>query len=442
MHPHSHEKNEDEFGYITDEEEDDDSEEDDDDESLSGERDYDHAHIKTLHVPRRVKHAEHPRDSHVMGKVAGEEDEESEDEQSGEGDLNSIQYDHSDLQTIGQENESEDYEGSLNSEDEEDVVNLSGAERVSVGDEDKIPEDNDEYTVLQAENARRKNDHSDLQTIGQESESEDYEGSLNSEDEEDVVNLSGAERVSVRDEDKIPEDNDEHRVLQAENARKKSAGPVKREILEDNKEEAKDGQRKNATNKRKIPKKNVLRKKQQKSPSSKTNGPAVNNQISSSSQKLNVHAEIDLSNEKNHLASKGATSKQTKSAISVLKARKNPKMKQVESEKGTESDLNNVEDFYLDESDEPKDRMFAVEMQDAKNDKDNDENTNPGHQKINKRAQTEDDKVEGGHEFRRGNSRHLLQIMNTTDPMDALPGQWHIWYNLILEKFSEGNKQY
>lgn len=380
MHLHSHEKNDDEFGYITNEEEEDDSEENDD-ESLSGERDDDHVHIKTLYVHRRSKQAKHARDSHVMGKIVGEEDEEVEDGHSGEGrGLNRI-YDRRDLQTIEQDNESEDHEGSLIFEDE-DVVNLSGAEGLSVRDEDKILEEDDGDTVLQAEKASKKGEESG--------------------------------KKGIPEENKV----DPHR--QTKNNRKGN----------------KFG------NKTKIPKKNIIREKQKKPSSSKKKGPAVNNQISHQSEKLKVHAEIDLSHRKNHLFPKGKTSKKPKDAIYVFKTRKTPKIRDVESQIGAENDLNNDEDFYIDESDKPKERMFAVEVQDVKNDKDHGENTNPGHRKINKRAQTEDGKAERGQEFRRGNSRHLLQFMNMSDPFNALPGQWHIWYMIFFsEKFSEVIKQ-
>ena len=295
---HRHEKNDDEFGYITNEEEDDYSE-DDDSESISGERDYDHALIKTMHVRGKAKHVKHPLDTHVLGKIAGEEDEEDEDEHSGEGDDFNTIYD------------------------------------------------------------RRK-----WKTKEQNSESEYHEQSF---DLEDVMNLSGAERRSKRDEDNIPED-DGDTVWQTESARIKSTGPVKRKIPENNKEEP-DRQRKNTRNQRNIVKKNIITKKRM--------------------------------------------------------------IKEVESKKPTKSDVNNVEDFYLDENDEPKARIFSVEMQDVKKDSDYGENINSGHQKINKRAQAEDGKAEGGNEYRRGNSRHLLQIMNTTGPSKTLPGQWQILNNLI-----------
>lgn len=290
---HPHEKNDDEFGYITNEEEDDYSE-DNDNESISGERDYDHALIKTMHV-------HHPRDTRVMGKIAGEEDGEDEDEHSGEGDDFNIIYDRRKWKTTEQNNESEYHEQSF------------------------------------------------------------------FEDVEDVINLSGAERRSKRDEDNIPEEDDGDTVWQAESARIKSKGPVKRKIPEDNEEEP-HRQRKNTRNKRNILKKNITKKRM---------------------------------------------------------------IKEVESEKRTEGDVNNMEDFYLDENDEPKARMFAAEMEDVKKDSDYGENANSGYQKINKRAQTEISKAEGGNEYRRGNSRHLLQIISTTGPSKILPGQWQIWNNLI-----------
>ena len=349
MHLQSQKKNRDEFGYITNEEEDDDSEEHDD-ESLSGQRDYDHAHIKTLHVHHRTKHVKHARDSPVTGKIVGEEDEEVEDGHSGEGrGLNSV------------------YE-------------------------------------------RR-----DLQTIERDDETEDHEGSLNFEDDEDVGNLSGAEGLSTRIEDKILEEGYENTVLHAEESRKEVVKPGKKEIPEENKGEP-DRQIKNTRKGNKLGIKTKI-------PKSKNKGPSVNNQISHQSHKLKVHAEIDLTHKKNDIIPKEKTSKNPKAAI----ARKNPKIRDVESQTGAESDLNNVEDFYIDESDNPKEKIFAVEMQEVK-DKDYAENTNPGHQKINKREQTEYGNAEGGQNFRRGNSRHLLQFMNLSDPFNALPGQLHFWY--------------
>ena len=362
MHLHSHDKNDDDFGYITNEEEEDDSDENDD-ETLSGERDYNHAHIKTVHVHRKTKHVKHPRDSHVMGKIVGEEDEEVEDGHSGEGrGLNRI-YDRRDLQTIEQDNEDEDHEGSLLIfEDDEDLVNLSGAEGLSARDENKILNEDDGDTAFEAGKARKKSE---------------------------VPGKKG-----------IPEKTKEGRAWQIKNIRKGNK----------------------LVNKTKIPKKNIIRQKPKKTFSTKKKGPAANNQIPHQSQKLKVHAEIDLTHKKNHLFPKGKKSKKTKEAFYVFKTQKNPKIRDLESQTGAESDLNNDEDFYIDESVEPKERMFAVEMQDVKNDKNFGENTNPGHRKINKRAQTEDGKAEGGQEFRRGNSRHLLQIMNMSDYFNDLPG--------------------
>ena len=373
MQIHSNGKNDDEFGYITNAEEDDNSEENDN-ESLSGERDYDHAHIKTLHVHPRAKHKKHARDSHVISKIVGEEDEEVEDGLSGEGQgLNSIY------------------------------------------------------------------DRRDLQLIEQYSDGQDHEGSLIVQDDEDAVNLSGAEGLLARDESKILEENDGDKVIQAEKAEKGKEKPTEKGIPKENKEEP-NRQIKNTVkgkklgNKTKIPKKTIISEKQKKPTSNKKKGPSVNNETPHQSQKLKVHAEVDLTHKKTKSIPKGTTSKKTNDSIDVLKAKKTPKIRDVESQTGAESDLNNVEDFYIDERDEPKERKFLVEMKDAKNDKDHGENTNPGHQNINKRAQT-DDKAEGGQEFRRGNSRNLLQVMNMSDPFNALPGQWHIWYNLVVFVF-------
>ena len=219
-------------------------------------------------------------------------------------------------------------------------------------------------------------------------------------------------------------------MLQAEKAKNKKEKPGKEGIPEQNKEEP-DRQIKHTRkekklgNKTKIPKKTTIGEKQKKPSSNKKTAPSVNNQMPHQSQKLKVHAEIDLAQKKKALFPKGKTSKKTKDAIHVFKAKKTPKIRDVESQTGAESDLNKVEDFYIDESDKPKERMFLAEIQDVKNDKDHGENTNPGHRKINKRALSEDDKAEGDQEFRRGNSRHLLQVMNMSHRFNALPGQWH-----------------
>ena len=376
----SNEKNDDDFGYITNAEEDDDSEENDD-ESLSSERDYGHAHIKALHVQHRSKQKKGARGSHVMGKIVGEEDEDED-------------------------------------EDEEVVVKLSG--------EGQGPS-----------RAKQKKRARDSHEIVGEDEDED-------EDEEVVVelsgegqglssiydrrNLSGAEGLSARGENKILEENDGDTVLQAEKAKNKKENSGKEGIPEENKEEP-DRHIKNTrkgnklANKTKIPKKTIIREKQEKPSFNKKKGPSVNNQIPHQWQKRKVHEEIDLTHKKKTLLPKEKTSKNTKDAIHVFKAQKTPKIRDVESQTGTESDLNKEEDFYIDESDKPKERMFLVEMHDVTNDKDHGENTSTGNQKINKRALSEDDKAEGGQEFRRGNSRHLLQVMNTSHPFNALPGQ-------------------
>ena len=344
LHLHSNGEKDGEFGYITDDEEAD--PEEGDDESLSGERDYDHEHIKTLHVHRRAKHVKYPRDSHVVGRteqeIAGDEDEEYEDEESGDEDLNSI-YDRRDLQKSDRENEWGESEGSLMSEDEEDEIGLSGEEDLSVRDEENVPEDND-------------ND-SDSNTV---KNSEDSKGEGN----------------------------------------EKKEGP--------------DTQVKIANRKGKMKtlKKNITRGKLRKSHSHQ-------------SKKLQVHAEIDFLHKKTDISPKGKTAKRKKAKSFFHNARKNPKIRDVESQTGTEKGLNNVEDFFIDESDRPKQRMFAVEMRDAG--KDHGENINPGNHKFNKRSQNYDEEAERIQDFRRGNSRHLLQFINMSDPLGSFPGLWRIW---------------
>ena len=83
MHLHSHGKNgkDGEFGYLTDEK----AEllEDNDDEALSGEREYDHEHLKTIHVHRGVQHVKRSRDSHV-GEETIQLEKDDDDEYSGD----------------------------------------------------------------------------------------------------------------------------------------------------------------------------------------------------------------------------------------------------------------------------------------------------------------------------------------------------------------------
>lgn len=74
MHLHSHGENDKdgEFGYLTDERAqllEDNDDEDNDDEALSGEQEYDHKHLKTIHAHRGVQHVKRSRDSQVGGET-------------------------------------------------------------------------------------------------------------------------------------------------------------------------------------------------------------------------------------------------------------------------------------------------------------------------------------------------------------------------------------
>ncbi|KAL9959549.1 hypothetical protein ACROYT_G032880 [Oculina patagonica] len=384
MHLHSHGEKNGEFGYITDEEED---PEENDDESLSGERDYDHEHIKTLHVHHRAKHVKYPRDSDVVvgrteQEIAGEdedEDEEYEDEQSGEEGLNSI-YERRDLHKSEGENEWEENEGSLISEDEEDETDLSGREDLSVRDQENNEEDNGRDSDSKTEKA-----------------SKDDKG-------------KGKEKISGK--------------------KKEGPGSQKKIARKKNK----------LGNKNKFPKKNVIREKIQKFSSGKKKSSSVGNQESHQSQKLKVHAEVDLSHQKKtDVSTKDTTAKKKKARPLSHKAPNDQKIRDVEPQTGSENGLKNVEDFYIDESDEPKQRMFAVEMRDAVEGKDHGENINPGNRKIDKRSQSEDGKAEKIQEFRRGNSRHLLQFINTSDPLEPLPSgpTTHCTHPALAEKITD-----
>lgn len=187
MHLHSHggKEGEGDFGYVTDEEE---AElpEDSEDGALSGERGYDHKHLKTLHVHRGMPHAKKPRDHQVdeerrgdardddddlnsggapehhrsprvqksrdfhveevenKNEIAGEEDKE--DEFSGEEEPDSA-YERRDVhlsqtQDFG-DKQSEKQEASLPSEKQE-KENESGKDESSGGEQAKIPEENNE----------------------------------------------------------------------------------------------------------------------------------------------------------------------------------------------------------------------------------------------------------------------------------------------------------
>lgn len=350
MHLHAHGKEDGEFGYITDEDESD-PEYNDDDESLSGEQDYDHEHIKTLHVHRSAKHVKYPRDSHVVGRIeqeiAGEEDGEDV-EQSGEEELESV-YDRRDLEKFDADSESGEREVSLLSEDETD--------------------------------------------------------------------LSGEEELSERDLEKIPEDNDKDEDSETENTSKESEGGGEEKIQEDNNLEP-DSKAKNTKkiiikfgNKRKIPKNKIIEKKKilqnRKSSSGKKKRPSVDNQVSHQTNKLKVHAEIDLTHQKSHISPKGKTNNKVKSRPSdALKALKNQMIRDVESRNG--------QDFYIDENEEPEQRMLEVEMRNIEDGKDHSGTTDTGNRKIKKRAKTEDGAAESIQDFRRG--RHLLQFSNRSDP--------------------------
>ena len=380
MQLHSHGKEGLEFGYITDEEEADNA--DNDDKLPSGERDYDHEHIKTLHVHRGVKNVKNARDGHVEGRnkkeITGEMDEgkQSEDEFS----------DERDLQTVS---ELEEGEASQLSEDEED---LSGGEYLP--DVEAITQDNDGNEHSEEENGTK-----DSGGGGEENTPDDKIEDLDSKTE----NETG-------DGEKIPEDS-------SEDSDSKAKGE-------------KNANRRDKPNKKRKNRKNHINRTQKilqnhKPSSGKKGSVSIGKQGTQNSQKLKVHAEIDLTQEKSQVSPSGKITKKTKSRPSyAYKGRKHQKTRDSESRTETDGDVNSGEDFYIDENDEPKERSIPVEMRDIDERIEDREPTYAENRKIKKRAQTYDKEAENVQEFRRGNSRHLLQFSNERDPSNIFPGLW------------------
>ena len=180
MHLHSHGKTEGvgEFGYITDEDEAQ-LAEDSEDGAVSGEGNYDHEHLTTLHVHRGVQHVTKPRDSHMKEKGFQQEiaKGDADDEYSGEAHVRHhvkhaqksrdfhVNEENEGDESSGEENGESAYErrdvhlshkpviGNKESKKQKENLasekqgkgNESGEqEGISGGEEENIPEENDE----------------------------------------------------------------------------------------------------------------------------------------------------------------------------------------------------------------------------------------------------------------------------------------------------------
>lgn len=346
----------------------------------------------------------HRKEDGEFGYITDEEEVDSEgnDDETLSGKQD---YDHENIKTLRVHRRAKPRDSHVVGRTEQEIT---GEEDEEYDDEQSGEED---FNVIY--------DPRDLQKF-EDNELDESEGSVLSEDQEGEMDLSGEEDLSLRDEERITVDNNREKV--SKDGKKEG----KETILENRKEgphsQTKNTKRKNRLgNKKNSWEKNIFKEKLRKFSPSKKKGSSVDSQVTHRSQHLKVHAEIDLTHKKTDISPKETTGKKKKARSFLHTARKDQNVVK-DSETGQENGLNNVEDFYIDESGGPKRRMFAVEMRDAIDGNDLGENINPGSRKINKRSLNVDEGAESIQKFRRGNSRHLLQFINMSEPSESLPG--------------------
>ena len=182
MHLHSHGENDKdgEFGYLTDEKAElleDNDDEDNDDEALSGEREYDHEHLKTIHVHRSVQHVKRSRDSHMGGETI-QLDNDEDNEYSGD------TYVHRHVKQARRTRDSNMHGGRI--------------EQETAGEEDE----GGGYSGEEDDNVYNKRDVDLSQELGKVFEAES-----------DESEPGEYEEVSGKGQEQIPEDNDKGKDL-------------------------------------------------------------------------------------------------------------------------------------------------------------------------------------------------------------------------------------
>ena len=305
------------------------------------------------------------RHHHVKKNIAGEGDRV---EQSGKEEI----YEGSNLQTSSEWGEGE---ASLLSPDEEDS---SGARDLpEVDDSDEIPEE--------------ENDGKESERSG-----EEYIEEFKGEDQD-----SKAKKVGLKSaKDKIK--------LELE---KSSEGP-------DSKRKGKKTRSKN--NNVKKPLKTTIggeKKIEQirKPLAGKKGSISAQKTFSENHRKLKVHAGIDPSQEKYKFFPRGKTNKKTKSRPSnAYRDRQKRKTRRDGSKLRPTGGLLRANDFYIDEINEPIEKLIPLETDEGNSDG---EFAGGDNKNLKKRAE------DGyGQKFRRGNSRRLLQFNNESDNSEPRPG--------------------
>lgn len=358
-------KNEgDELGYITDEHGI--YHEGNDEESRSGERGRHHMHIKKLDVLKGAERSRKPHDERVEGQIKKKlADEQNESEQSGK-----EVYVENDLST---DVELEEGEASLLSQDEDDP---SGAR--------DLPGGNDGEEIPQKKNNGNEKEQNQEENFG-DYKSEDFNS------EKNKVGMKGAKdkmKGVLEERKKDPDSKGKEQKAHGNNNKRKQTNI--------NKAEKKETQ-------------------QLGKPSPGKKGKVLDEKrISQNYQKLKVQAEIHLSHEKKNPSPHGKTNKKAKSRPSnAYRDRKNQKTRNDESKSQPAGRLLGAGDFYIAESNEPEKKAIPVEIDEGINDG---QYTGGKNQKLKKRAEDE-----YGQNFRRGNSRHLLQFTNESDFSKLLP---------------------
>ena len=305
------------------------------------------------------------RHHHVKKNIAGEGDRV---EQSGKEEI----YEGSDLQTSSEWGEGE---ASLLSPDEEDS---SGARDLpELDDNDEIPEE---------ENDGKESERSGEEYI------EEFKGEDQDSKEKKVGLKSAKDKIKLELE-------------------KSGEGP-------DSKRKEQETRRKN--NEIKKPLKTTIggeKKIEQirKPLAGKKGSISVDKTLTQNHRKVKVHTGIDLSQEKNKFFPRGKTNKKTKSRPSnAYRDRQKRKTRRDGSKLRPPGGLLRANDFYIDEINEPVEKLVPLETDEGTNDG---QFTGGDNKNLKKRAE------DGyGQKFRRGNSRHLLQFINESDNSEPPPG--------------------
>ena len=142
---------------------------------------------------------------------------------------------------------------------------------------------------------------------------------------------------------------------------------------------------------------------------------SVDKTLTQNHRKVKVHTGIDLSQEKKKFFPRGKTNKKTKSRPSnAYSERQKRKTRRDGSKSRPPEGLLRANDFYIDEINEPVEKLVPLETDEGTNDG---QFTGGDNKNLKKRAE------DGyGQKFRRGNSRHLLQFINESDNSEPPPG--------------------